>query len=50
MESEQNTTNDYDYISDLDKDDTSDDDELLPPISFTDAMDSFEKLKRYGLS
>eukprot|EP00978_Attheya_sp_CCMP212_P040327 scaffold218826_cov32-Attheya_sp.AAC.1 len=52
LESEQNTTNDYDYISDLDKDDTntSDDDELLHPISFTDAMDSFEKLKRYGLS
>eukprot|EP00978_Attheya_sp_CCMP212_P044966 scaffold328826_cov59-Attheya_sp.AAC.1 len=32
LESEQNTTNDYDYISELDEDDTSDDDELLPPI------------------
>eukprot|EP00978_Attheya_sp_CCMP212_P019422 scaffold54421_cov57-Attheya_sp.AAC.2 len=50
LESEKNTTNDYDYISDLYEDDMSDDDELLPPISFTDAMDSFEKLKHYGLS
>jgi hypothetical protein len=51
LESEQISTNDdYDYISDMDEDDTSDDDDLLPPISFTDAMDSFEKLKRYGQS
>eukprot|EP00978_Attheya_sp_CCMP212_P006164 scaffold13863_cov59-Attheya_sp.AAC.6 len=50
LELEQNTRNDCDNLSELDEDDMSVDDEvMLPPISFTDTMDSFEKLKCYGL-
>ena len=51
LEWEQNTGNDCDALSMLDKDDRSVDDELmLPAISHSDAMGSFEKLRCSGIS